>query len=79
MTEAQYDGFRFEVSRPDVSAPGGVLKVHYIAVAKSTEDAKAAILSDLGRPSSIKFISRGPSVLTEARQRGLADGDVSAL
>jgi hypothetical protein len=38
-----YNGFRFEFSRRSVSAPEGLLKTQYIAVAQSYQGALAAV------------------------------------
>jgi hypothetical protein len=80
MTDAPYDGFRFEWSRPDVSSPNGVQKMHIIAVARSRAEAERAVAENIaGSLVGARLIGQGQDVLTEAKRRGIADGQASAL
>jgi hypothetical protein len=74
-----YDGFRFEYTRPDVSAPGGRLKTHYIAVEQSLEAAIRRTGELVGNPRDLRLLDSGPSVLAEAKKRGIGEGQASVL
>ena len=78
MTNALFDGFRFEHSRPDVSAPGGILRLHILAIARNLEEA-TALAGDILPVQGLKLISQGAKVLEEARKRGLGDGQAMEI
>ena len=79
MTDTPYTGFRFEYSRSDTRAPGGMLRVHYIVVERSYEAAFAALSDKVGNPDGLRLIESGMAVLNEAKIRGIANGQTFAL
>ena len=73
----EYTGF--EHGRPDVNSPGGILKVHLIAVARSLQEAETAVGDVMGSTSTLRLISRGPVELAQARTLGIPEGAASVL
>jgi hypothetical protein len=63
MADTAYDAYRFEHGRPDMNAPDGVRKVHYISVQQSREAAFTAVKELTGGSGSLKPIDRGVDVL----------------
>ena len=77
--DSRYTGYFFEFSLPngDISAPDGIRRIRYIAVALSEKAAwelvrdKAPNIAGLKR----KPIDTGPTVLEQARELGIPDGE----
>ena len=78
MTEAAYDGFRFEHTRPDMNSPGGKLKTHILAVARSLEEARNSAGERLPA-HGLHLISHGPKDLEAARSLHIRDGEARLL
>jgi hypothetical protein len=79
MTDAPFDAFLFEYSRPDANSPGGMLKVRYMAVKQSLKEARKAVVVMIGRLEDVRLVDSGPAVLRDALERGFRDGDARAL
>ena len=74
-----YTGYRFEHSSPDVNSPGGVLKLRYLVVASSLEEAHTIVGLMVGNPGTLKLIDKGADALAQARELGVPDGQASVL
>jgi hypothetical protein len=78
MADSLFDGFRFEHSRRDINAPGGMLSVHILAIARNLEEA-TALAGDILPEQGLRLIGQGPEVLEQARRLGLGDGQAKEL
>jgi hypothetical protein len=72
MTDAPFDAFLFEYSRPDANSPGGMLKVRYMAVKQSLKEARKAVVVMIGRLVSVaKCVDLGKHGSCYADELGL--------
>ncbi|WP_192250793.1 hypothetical protein [Mesorhizobium caraganae] len=78
MTGVPYTGFRFEHSRKDMNMPGGMLRMHIIAVAQSLEEARE-LAGDILPEQGLRLIASGEEVLKAARLVHLKDGEAKVL
>jgi len=79
MIPASRDGFRFEWSRRDLSSAEGMRKVQYLVIATSLEEAFAVMAGQVGTRHGVRLLKRGQTVLDEAVNLGIGDGEARAL
>jgi hypothetical protein len=79
MSDKEFEAFRLLVTEPDDGMLGGSLKMHYLAVKRSPDEAIAAVRAARARTGTVEVIGQGPDQMAEARRRGLRDDDVSEL
>lgn len=77
MSDSGYTGYLFEFARDDLNAKDGLDKSRIIAVARSVDEAMAAV-GDLAPRESLELIEVGADVLAEARMAGV-ENDGSKL
>lgn len=78
MNDTPFEAFRFEHSRPDENALGGVLKLHVIAVAGSLEEAEA-LAGQIVPAEGLRLIDQGPEVRMAALAMHIREGEAKAL